>query len=829
MASVPCEEEQSSAILSLQARSPLIPGERAFLVSAQWLSAWKRSVGFPHSPPVRSTVPPIENDALLSGDALAPTAREGLDFEILAAPVWAQLLAWYGGGPELARAVLLNPLTRQPEVLVRVPHYQVFFREQSRVFALPHFCTVGELKTEACRAFAHDPGRARLCDFEECERSVVLDEARTLLSYQFFDGHFFLLEFQRDDGQWVTVEHRPMSRSSSMQTVFASLTDPGLCGLVNIGNSCYMGTVLQCLAHLDIFLDYFVKTENWRIESNMENPRGTQCEVLEAFAEILKDLWNADNSKVSPRAFKFTVGKFATQFARASQEDAAEFLTFLLDMLHEDLNRAHENTVLDPVFGTGEDDAEVSERAWQRHRLKNDSFIVDTFHGQLRSRNRCPNCEQSTIVFDPFSVLPLPLPVPQTISPPFIFVPNDITQPRLQMTVTVIEPATLLEYVESISKHLGRRVHNVIFAERVSNETVPRWRQSLHQTTICYAFEIPVHSAESVFVPVRLLSSRAGSAVDVEIDGIFLVEMPRPTASEGEALAACERHFASLWRPTPADAAIAPELLDFEANLTESRHDFAPDERMRIRIVTTPLDPSKAFDRERKCKFVSSRAVQVLLNPHALARDSFDWSLLRRVVESEKPCEIEKRQSVDLDGSLRMFSRDEQLDMENRWFCPHCQTYVCARKQMSVWRLPPVLICHFKRFMRTASSPMKVETKVKCPLSMDMTAHVAGPKPAAGCGYRMCASMHHSGGLNGGHYVAHAFHSPSKRWYLFDDAIVKPLSASGHGTDAYVVCYVSCHGKKVAKPQITAMTKEAWRMAFVPRVVLPVVEIGEGS
>jgi ubiquitin carboxyl-terminal hydrolase 4/11/15 len=42
---------------------------------------------------------------------------------------------------------------------------------------------------------------------------------------------------------------------------------------------------------------------------------------------------------VTPRAFKGALARFATQFAGYQQQDSQELLAFLLDGLHEDLNR----------------------------------------------------------------------------------------------------------------------------------------------------------------------------------------------------------------------------------------------------------------------------------------------------------------------------------------------------------------------------------------------------------------------------------------------------------------------------------------------------------
>lgn len=46
-----------------------------------------------------------------------------------------------------------------------------------------------------------------------------------------------------------------------------------------------------------------------------------------------------DIASVSPSSFKYQLGKFAPQFQGYGQQDSQELLAFLLDGLHEDLNR----------------------------------------------------------------------------------------------------------------------------------------------------------------------------------------------------------------------------------------------------------------------------------------------------------------------------------------------------------------------------------------------------------------------------------------------------------------------------------------------------------
>lgn len=54
---------------------------------------------------------------------------------------------------------------------------------------------------------------------------------------------------------------------------------------------------------------------------------------------------------------------------------------------------------------------EVAKEAWENHRLRNDSIIVDIFHGLFKSTLVCPKCSKVSVTFDPFCYLTLPLPL----------------------------------------------------------------------------------------------------------------------------------------------------------------------------------------------------------------------------------------------------------------------------------------------------------------------------------------------------------------------------------------------------------------------------------
>ncbi|TNM88939.1 hypothetical protein fugu_005193 [Takifugu bimaculatus] len=135
------------------------------------------------------------------------------------------------------------------------------------------------------------------------------------------------------------------SSYSSSYSYRESQSHPGLCGLSNLGNTCFMNSALQCLSNASPLTEYFLN-DQYEAEINRENPLGMRGEIAEAYADLVKQMWLSRSSYVAPRSFKTQVGRFAPQFSGYQQQDSQELLAFLLDGLHEDLNRVKKKPYL---------------------------------------------------------------------------------------------------------------------------------------------------------------------------------------------------------------------------------------------------------------------------------------------------------------------------------------------------------------------------------------------------------------------------------------------------------------------------------------------------
>ena len=127
-------------------------------------------------------------------------------------------------------------------------------------------------------------------------------------------------------------------------------------------------------------------------------------------------LWSDSYTFVSPVTFKEAIGRFAPQFSGTEQQDSQEFLSFLLDGLHEDLNIIKDKPKIPELTPKEEEEMEylhpqiASEIEWEKYLRRNSSVVVSLFQGQFRNILRCLVCNKTSTTYSAFMCLSLPIP-----------------------------------------------------------------------------------------------------------------------------------------------------------------------------------------------------------------------------------------------------------------------------------------------------------------------------------------------------------------------------------------------------------------------------------
>ncbi|KAJ8280946.1 hypothetical protein GJAV_G00061360 [Gymnothorax javanicus] len=760
------------------------------------------------------------------------------DFEMVPESVWRALYHWYGANLSLPRPVIRQTQTGVPE-LELFPRYLLFLRQQP-VLRSPQSNIWVNMGMSGLRMFPHHlPSRGnvpspnaplkRILAYTGCfsrmasvkdiqeylsqrlrikgedmrlwlyngENNLILldDEEHTLESLKIQDEQHLVIEVRNKDMSWP--EEMCFIANSSKMDRHKVPTEKGATGLSNLGNTCFMNSSIQCVSNTKPLTQYFISGRHL-FELNRTNPIGMRGHMAKCYGDLVQELWSGTQKSIAPLKLRWTIAKYAPRFNGFQQQDSQELLAFLLDGLHEDLNRVHEKPYVELKDSDGRPDWEVASEAWENHLRRNRSIVVDLFHGQLKSQVKCKTCGHISARFDPFNFLSLPLPMDSSMHLEITVIKLDGSTPvRFGLRLNMDEKYMGLK--RQLSELCALKPEQILLAEvhssNIKNFPLDNQKVRLSVSGFLCAFEIPVPgSPTSVTSPTPsdaspLANGTANGTADIMANGTAVRPnlMPNGVAHAGlpcgpersilanglpnghvyptqdspftgyiiamhRKMMRTELYFLSSQKNRPS---LFGMPLIVPCTVSTRKRDLYDAIWIQVSRLASPLPPQEASNHAQDCddslgyqypftlrvvqkdgnscawcpwyRFCRGCTVDCHEDRAALgnAYIAVDWDptalhLRYQTSQEREHCSVEQSrraqaEPISLHSCLRAFTSEEELGEDELYYCSKCRAHRLATKKLDLWRLPPILIIHLKRFQFVNGRWIKSQKIVKFP------------------------------------------------------------------------------------------------------------------
>ena len=493
-------------------------------------------------------------------------------------------------------------------------------------------------------------------------------------------------------------------------------------------------------------------------------------------------------------------------------------MAFLLDGLHEDLNRVKNPPYIEKADVTHEHNLSIAgEESWDAHCLRNRSIVMDTFYGAFKSTCVCPMCKRVSVSFDTFNHISLEIPQRKRdttrIIPIVLFKSSSSSEP-VRYAINVPLNAHMLDVKMQLSQLSNVPVNRLFLCDVYESkiyEIIPDDKElmKIDKNDVVVAYEIDPYSMSII----HMISYHRSVKNYPQSEG------------HGPAQASCFGYplFSSFGTTLTCKQVWQHFIKKFAYLLPTNEEDCL--DCFQIRLVDCDGNPRPIFGNNASIEQKSNESLSILpqsnekfsnyvggecaesflfvaieWNPYRKTSVVFEERIFNNFSNDISVIEAIKMQrssnsNITLENCLEQFTKPERLDEDNKWYCSSCKTHVRAEKTMEVWRLPNVLIVHLKRFeFKHSLRREKLETIVDFPIEgLDMSKYCAqssndGPyakekefvingTPAY---YDLFGVVNHYGRMGFGHYTSFArrwtTNSIDNDWVLFDDSAVRRIS-----------------------------------------------------
>jgi ubiquitin carboxyl-terminal hydrolase 4/11/15 len=517
------------------------------------------------------------------------------------------------------------------------------------------------------------------------------------------------------------------------------------------------------------------------------------------------------------------------------QQDAMEFISILLNYLHEDLNRVTNKPYL--KIGeqkTSENDEEASQRSLDCNLQRDDSIIFDLFNGQFKNIIKCLNCQNIKKTYEPFINISLPIPVQHNFyiikffthlnckyitmninsettlfdliniainyldkeifdslkkiqannSYKNLLLFNSIELVKLNKNKIINEIYSKIENNAQINENYGKNLSSIMENEE---EIVLFQKNIIVDNNIKNIYVYPIMTDENNIDKIHFLSYPVVLSVNANITLDSLEKL----------IFESFKHIIDTKKLKNGNYVIDLNILHSSKNLNKGFFGI-------IKEYQTCSFCNESYDSKKYCPlYLSLSKSDTILKlcqysnnsePLVLLARSYSYDKNKKVYPNDNFEEINMiNKYKNIYDSFNSFGSFEDLGGDSLWLCSKCHQRTTIAKAIKIFKPPNYLIIQLKRFKKKSDNFFSIlegdknKTFVSFPTkNLDLNNYIDGPAKLNAI-YNLYAVINHKSMIGFNHFTA--FCRNNNRWFEFNDSKVCEIS-NIITEDAYILFYI---------------------------------------
>ncbi|KAL4444458.1 hypothetical protein ABPG74_016751 [Tetrahymena malaccensis] len=533
-------------------------------------------------------------------------------------------------------------------------------------------------------------------------------------------------------------------------------------GLVNLGNTCYMNSGLQCIFATKNLCDFFMKNQYKEyLKKDDDLIDNISLKLISKFAKLIKEVKSKKRDNIEPWAFKILFGSYYYLFKGFSQHDSQEFIQNLLENFNELLvpaiqeengqdgeeseDEINENQVQNGFQNNPNLSEEENQALTFIKNLQSSSYskiFSESFLGLLKSKLSCTKCGKSSSSFEQFSTLAIPIAdKKKEVTANVYYIPYNIQDEikQVKLSLSTESKITIEEFLQKVAELLAmpkESTNRLMFAV-ISNENVKQeffikncTKKAIEMIKECNqtnkfvaVYQLPNEYDFYDNDTNRIISinfKKVAAQSDGKQQNLEVINVPRIIVIDTEEI------VADIYlKISDMLSSILPDASQFVKDLIETAEDESNEQTLKKLndnlqfqiLINSQMQRRKKqhdiciFCQSTTCKscplpFLYDKQFTQFTQNYTKGDLSFSVLFQTEQIAKQIPQfqfttgESNKSDANNptLSECLQLNQEKEILDEDNMWDCDICKQKQIASKEVTIYYGPRYLIFQIKRF-----------------------------------------------------------------------------------------------------------------------------------